>query len=135
MRVDFFRPSAETAARLKLLCLFLAILICVPAPGHSAAKKRFALYGMLLDTLPVDLADGAQWMMDKGDTFPVIMFKEQQTKVMLQLAGTSFILDVKHVKVIEEKDLKAGEIASYRRNVQTYIDTRSDQWKKRATGK
>ena len=90
---------------------------------------------MLLDTLPVDLADGAQWMMDKGDTFPVIMYKEQQTKVMLQLAGTSFIIDAKHVKVIEEKDLKAGEIASYRRNVQTYIDTRSDQWKKRATGK
>ena len=90
---------------------------------------------MLLDTLPVDLADGAQWMMDKGDTFPVIMFKEQQSKVMLQLAGTSFIIDAKHVKVIEEKDLKAGEIASYRRNVQTYIDTRSDQWKKRATGK
>ena len=87
---------------------------------------------MLLDALPVDLADGAQWMMDKGDTFPVIMFKEQQTKVMLQLAGTSFIVDAQRVKFIEDKDLKAGELASYRRNVQTYIDTRSDQWKKRA---
>ena len=77
---------------MKFLLVFLAILACVSAPARTAQKKRFALYGMLLETLPVDLADGAQWMMDKGDTFPVIMFK-----------------------------------------VQTYIDTRSDQWKKRAT--
>lgn len=104
----------------------------MPPPAHGAEKKRYVLYAMLLDTLPVDLADGAQWMMDKGDTFPVIMFKEQQTKVMLQLAGTSFMIDVKHVKIIEEKNLTAGELASYRRNVQTYIDTRSEQWKKRA---
>ena len=118
---------------MKFLLVFLAILACVSAPARTAQKKRLALYGMLLETLPVDLADGAQWMMDKGDTFPVIMFKEQQTKVMLQLAGTSFIVEAKHVKVIEEKDLKTGELASYRRNVQTYIDPRSDQWKKRAT--
>ena len=131
--VDFSGPAPDTPARLKFLAFFLAVLVCLSAPGHSVEKKRFALYGMLLDTLPVDLADGAQWMMDKGDTFPVIMFKEQQTKVMLQLAGTSFMLDVKHIKIIEEKDLTAGELASYRRNVQTYIDTRSEQWKKRAT--
>lgn len=118
---------------MKFLLVFIAVLVCVSAPSRSAEKKRFALYGMLMETLPVDLADGAQWMMDKGDTFPVIMFKEQQTKVMLQLAGTSFTVEVKHVKIIEEKNLKTGELASYRRNVQTYIDTRSDQWKKRAT--
>ena len=116
---------------LKFLVVFLAFLVCVSAPARAAEKKRFALYGMLLETLPVDLADGAQWMMEKGDTFPMIMFKEQQTKVLLQLAGTNFVVEAKHVKVIEEKDLKAGELASYRRNVQTYIDTRSDQWKKR----
>lgn len=118
---------------MKFLLVFIAVLVCVSAPSRSAEKKRFALYGMLMETLPVDLADGAQWMMDKGDTFPVIMFKEQQTKVMLQLAGTSFTVEAKHVKIIEEKNLKTGELASYRRNVQTYIDTRSDQWKKRAT--
>lgn len=118
---------------MKFLLVFIAVLVCVSAPSRSAEKKRFALYGMLMETLPVDLADGAQWMMDKGDTFPVIMFKEQQTKVLLQLAGTSFTVEAKHVKIIEEKNLKTGELASYRRNVQTYIDTRSDQWKKRAT--
>lgn len=120
---------------MKFLCLLLAVLAFVPAPAQAADKKPFVLYGTLLETLPVDLADGAQWMMDKGDTFPVVMFKEQQTKIVLQLAGTSFVLDAKHVRVFEQKELTAEALASYRRNVQTYIDTRSDQWKKRATGK
>ena len=133
--VDFFPRAAETPARVKFLCLLLAVLAFVPTPAQSAEKKHFVLYGMLLDTLPVDLADGAQWMMDKGDTFPVVMYKDQQTKIVLQLAGTSFIIDAKHVRVFEDKDLTAAALASYRRNVQTYIDTRSDQWKKRATGK
>ena len=120
---------------MKFLCLLLAAVAAVSLPAQSAEKKRFVLYGMLLDTLPVDLADGAQWMMDKGDTFPVIMYKEQQTKVVLQLAGTSFVIDAKHVRVFEDKELTAVALASYRRNVQTYIDTRSDQWKKRASAK
>jgi hypothetical protein len=119
----------------KFALLFLAVFVLVLSPAQSAEKKRFALYGILLETLPVDLADGAQWMMDKGDTFPVVMFKDSQTKVVLQLAGTSFVIEAKHVKVIDEKDLTASGLASYRRNVQTYIDTRSDQWKKRASGK
>ncbi len=120
---------------MKFVFLLLAAFVLVLTPAHSAGKKRFALYGRLLDTLPVDLADGAQWMMDKGDTFPVMMFKESQTKVILQLAGTSFLIDAKHVKIIDEKNLTAGELASYRRNVQTYIDTRSDQWRQRAAVK
>ena len=45
---------------MKFLCLLLALFALVPAPAQSAEKKHFALYGMLLDTLPVDLADGAQ---------------------------------------------------------------------------
>ena len=120
---------------MKFVCLFLAVIVLVLAPAQSAEKQHFALYAMLLDTLPVDLADGAQWMMDKGDTFPVIMFKDSQSKVILQLAGTTFVVESKHVKVIEGKDLTAAELASYRRNVETYIDTRSEQWKKRATAK
>ena len=120
---------------MKFFALFFALLGLVLASAQAGEKKPFVLYGTLLETLPVDLADGAQWMMDKGDTFPVVMFKEQQTKIVLQLAGTTFVLDAKHVKVFEQKELTAEALASYRRNVQTYIDTRSDQWKKRATGK
>ena len=120
---------------MKFLCLVLAALALVSAPAQAADKKPFVLYGTLLETLPVDLADGAQWMMDKGDTFPVVMFKEQQTKIVLQLAGTSFVIEAKHVRVFEDKELTAAALASYRRNVQTYIDTRSEQWKKRAMTK
>lgn len=120
---------------MKFLFLILVVLVIALVPAQSAEKKRFSLYGMLLDNIPVDLADGAQWMMDKGDTFPVIMFKDSQTKVILQLAGTSFLVETKHVKIIEEKHLTAGGLASYRRNVQTYINTRSDQWKQRAATK
>ena len=120
---------------MKFLCLLLAAAAALALPVQSAEKKHFALYGMLLDSLPVDLADGAQWMMDKGDTFPVVMYKDQQSKVILQLAGTSFVIETKHVRVFEEKELTAAALASYRRNVQTYIDTRSDQWKKRAVTK
>jgi hypothetical protein len=147
-RVDFPDRLRSDHRRVKLLSLLIVVLLFALAPARAAEKpkpkaptekpadkKRFALYGMLLDNIPVDLADGAQWMMDKGDTFPVIMFKEAQTKVLLQLAGTNFLVETKHVKVIDEKNLTAGELASYRRNVQTYIDTRSDQWKQRAAKK
>ena len=120
---------------MKLLCLLLALLVSASPPAQSAEKKHFTLYAMLLDTLPVDLADGAQWMMDKGDTFPVVMYKDQQTKIVLQLAGTSFVIEAKHVRVFEDKELTPAALASYRRNVQTYIDTRSEQWKKRAVTK
>lgn len=130
-----FTARQRNSGRVKFLFLILVVLVIALVPAQSAEKKRFSLYGMLLDNIPVDLADGAQWMMDKGDTFPVIMFKDSQTKVILQLAGTSFLVETKHVKIIEEKHLTAGGLASYRRNVQTYINTRSDQWKQRAATK
>jgi hypothetical protein len=141
----------------KSLSLILSTVLLAVAPLHAAEKpekpakvpkppvakatprepekQRFALYGMLIDNIPVDLADGAQWMMDKGDTFPVVMFKEGQTKAILQLAGTTFVVETRHLRIIEQKNLTAGELASYRRNVQTYIDTRADQWKARAEKK
>jgi hypothetical protein len=121
---------------MKSLALFLiTVALLTTARAEPSEKKRFVLYATLLQETPVDLADGAQWLMDRGDTFPVVMFKEQQTKALLQLAGTTFLVDVKRLKIIQEKDLTAGQLASYRHNVQTYIDTRSDQWKQRAATK
>lgn len=149
--VAFCHKNAQNLPCVKTLCLILSALLAAVAPLRAAEKpkkpvaaatprdsgekQRFALYAMLVDTIPVDLADGAQWMMDKGDTFPVIMFKEGQTKAILQLAGTTFTVETKHLRIIEQKNLTAGELASYRRNVQTYIDTRADQWKARAEKK
>ena len=113
--------------------LFLAIpFFCLSQFGSAQEKKRFVLYAMFLEKTPVALADGAKWMMDKGDTFPVVMFKEQQTKVILQLGGTSFLAPTNKVQVIEEKDITPDHLASYRQNVANYIESRSEKWKAQA---
>lgn len=112
--------------------VFFAILLSVCALGFAQEKKRYVLYAMFLESTPVQLADGSKWLMDKGDTFPVVMFKEQQTKVILQLGGTSFLTGAARVKVIEEKDLTEAQLASYRNNVKNYIESRSEKWKAQA---
>ena len=65
----------------KFFCLLaIALLASLPA-ADAQAKKRYILYATLLDDTPVELSDGANWMMDKGDSFPLLMFKDQQTAV------------------------------------------------------
>jgi len=113
-----------------LLTLFTLLLVY---SLHAAEKKRFVLYAILNQDMPVQLADGARWMMDKGDTFPVVMYKEQQTKVVLQLAGTSFTTSVIDVKVVEEKEVTPEQLASYRNNVQHYLDGQAEKWKTEKT--
>ncbi len=112
----------------RLLTFLLAILVFA-GPLRAAEKRHYVLYGMLIAETRVEMADGSRWIMDKGDTFPVMMFKEHQTKVALQLAGTSFITDIGGVKIIEEKDITPEQLATYRTNVQHYIDNRAEKWK------
>ena len=107
--------------------ILLALVFGCSSP--AAEKKRYVIYGMLTVDTGVQLADGPRWMMDKGDTFPVVMFKDQQTKVVLQLAGTTFTTETVNVKVIEEKDLTPEQLATYRTNVQHYLDNRAEKWK------
>jgi hypothetical protein len=102
-------------------------LICSSVAAEK--KKRYVLYAMLTADTPVQLADGARWMMDKGDTFPVVMFKDQQTRVVLQLAGTTFALSAVNVKVVEEKDITPEQLETNRVNVQHYLDARAEKWK------
>ncbi len=113
--------------------LLFAILLSVCALAPAQEKKRFVLYATLLEDTPVQLADGSKWHMDKGDTFPVVMFKEQQTKVILQLAGTSFLIGANLVKVLEEKDLTEAQLATYRSNVNNYLESRSEKMKTELT--
>ena len=113
---------------MKRFLLILFALLCVHSL-EAAEKKRFVLYAILTEDTPVQLADGARWMMDKGDTFPVVMYKEQQTKVVLQLAGTNFMTSVINVKVVEEKDVTPEQLATYRTNVQHYLDNQAEKWK------
>ena len=116
--------------RFALIFVYLALVL--GAPAQAEEKKRYALYATLVEDTPVQLADGSKWQMDKGDTFPVVMFKEQQTKIILQLAGTSFIVETKRVKWFEEKDLTEALLATYRANVHNYLESRSEKWKEQA---
>ena len=113
----------------KHLLPLLSAILFLSCTLHAAEKKRFVLYATLAVETHVDMADGSHWIMDQGDTFPVIMFKERQTKVVLQLAGTSFITDAARVKIIEEKDVTPQQLATYRVNLQHYIDGRAEKWK------
>jgi hypothetical protein len=120
--VDFL-PRILQRALVKSLLLILVACSLVLAPAAAAEKKRYILYATVIADTPVDLEDGSRWMMDKGDSFPLLMFKEQQTKVVLQLAGTSFW-------ILDQKQVTDEVIASYRRNVQTYIDGTSEKIQK-----
>ncbi len=108
----------------------MLLSLCAFAPAQE--KKRYVLYAMLSETTPVQLADGAKWQMDKGDTFPVVMFKERQTKIILQLGGTTFMINADRVQTIEEKDLTEAQLATYRNNVSNYLESRSEKWKEQA---
>jgi hypothetical protein len=110
-----------------LLLLFATLLL--PCALRAGEKKHFVLYATLNAETRVEMADGSHWIMDKGDTFPVLMFKEQQTKVVLQLAGTNFTIESARVKVLEDKDVTTEQMATYRTNVQHYIDGRAEKWK------
>ncbi len=122
------RNTSRIVNRLALACFALVFGCSLQA----AEKKRFVLYAMFVANTDVHLADGAHWIMDKGDTFPVVMFKEQQTKIVLQLAGTTFMTDAASVMVIQEKDLTDEQLATYRTNVQHYLDGHAEKWKAEA---
>jgi hypothetical protein len=111
----------------RILLIFLALVL--GGSVQAGPKKHFILYAMLTADTPVQLSDGARWMMDKGDTFPIVMFKDQQTKLVLQLAGTTFMTGAENVKIVEEKDVTPEQLATYRTNVQHYLDSQAAKWK------
>ncbi len=108
---------------------FILLLATFSTFAQAQEKKRFVLYATLVENTPVQLSDGSKWEMDKGDTFPVVMYKEQQTKIILQLGGANFMIKTDRVKVIEEKDLTESQLATYRNNVSNYLESRAKKWK------
>jgi hypothetical protein len=81
--------------------------------------------------MPVELTDGSKWQMDKGDCFPVVAYKESHTKVILQLASTSFMVPANKTRIMTEKEIPAA-IVSYRANVNTYINGYAARWRANA---
>ncbi len=106
----------------------LLALVFTVAFAAGLNAREYKLYAALIQDMPVELSDGAKWMMDKGDVFPVLMFKESQTKVVLQLAGANFITDTKQVRILEAREVPAG-LKIYRKNVETYVKSISEKWK------
>lgn len=97
------------------------------ATALAAEKKRYILYATFLSDTPVELSDGARWMMDRGDSFPIAMFKEQQTVVVLQFAGSQFVTEASRVKITPGEQVTPEMVANYRRNVQGYVDGKSEK--------
>lgn len=106
---------------------FLRILLLI-ALAIPAGAREYKLYATLLDDTPVELSDGAKWLMDKGDVFPVLMFKDSQTTIVLQVAGANFTLETKRVRILEPKEVPAG-IVIYRKTVETYLKTKAEKWR------
>lgn len=107
-----------------LALLFLVLAALLPA----RAGERVVLYATLLEGMPVELTDGSKWQMDKGDCFPVVAYKESHTIIILQLASTSFLVPENKTRILTEKELPAA-IASYRVNVNTYINSYAARWR------
>ncbi len=104
---------------------FIVCLACLALPANA---REYKLYAVLLGDTPVELSDGARWMMDKGDVFPVLMFKDSQTRVVLQLAGATFMLEAKRVRILKDEEVAPG-LAIYRRNVELYLKSKADKWR------
>ena len=107
--------------------LFLATLLLCASPVFAPKKKKeFKLYAQFTADTRVELSDGAMWMMDKGDTFPVVAYKNLQKNIVLQLAGATFMTETIRVRIIKDEEVEAG-LESYRKNVRAYLESRSGQ--------
>lgn len=105
--------------------LRISLLVALAVTAHA---REYKVYATLNEDIPVELSDGAKWMMDKGDVFPVLMYKDAQTKVVLQLAGANFMVESKRVRILEPREVPAG-LVIYRKNVESYLKSISEKWK------
>ncbi len=109
----------------------LAILLLAFCTVQAGAAERVVLYARLLEDLNVELTDGSVWAMDKGDCFPVVAYKDAHTKLILRLAGATFVVAGNHAAIVNDKETPAA-IDRYRATLQTYINGFSARWKANA---
>lgn len=102
----------------------LSLLIPLLMFGFRAQAAEFKLYAMFLEDTRVELSDGAVWMMDKGDVFPIQAYKNMQKNVILQLAGATFMTETSRIRVLKPDEVPAG-LETYRNNVRSYLESTS----------
>ena len=116
-------PEAPPAkGGLKAWLPLLLTLLLMPALGVAA--RDFKLYVILNEDTKVELSDGAVWMMDKGDVFPLESYKNQQKDIVLRLAGATFMTETARTRVLTPAEVPAG-VEVYRRNVRAYLESTS----------
>lgn len=111
--------------------VFVCLLGLLGALLQGSAAERVLLYARLNDSLLVELTDGSKWKMDKGDCFPVVAYKEAHTKLILQLAGTQFVIPAAKANIVPDKEA-AQAVEKYRANVNTYINGYANRWRNAA---
>jgi hypothetical protein len=121
-----------TIAPMKVFVCLLVILSALLLPASAA--ERVHLYARLTEDLLVELTDGSKWRMDKGDCFPVIAYKEAHTKLILQLAGSQFMVPAAKAVIVPDKEV-ADAVVKYRANVNTYISGYANRWRTEAEKK
>jgi len=110
-----------------IVTLLGALILSLPLQ----AGERVTIYAMLLDKTPVKLSSGAEWVMEKGDCFPIIAYKESRNKIYLRIAGAQFVVNAKQAREVKESEV-VGAMENYRNNVSTYIQTAPDKWRTEA---
>jgi hypothetical protein len=89
-----------------------------------ARPGDFKLYAAFVEDTRVELSDGAVWMMDKGDVFPIEAYKNLRKSVILRLAGATFVTDTDRIRVLKTDEVPTG-LEVYRKNVRAYLDSTS----------
>lgn len=116
---------------LSLLLSTLLLALGLHAQTTVREQRPFEMYAQFLEDTRVELSDGAVWMMDKGDCFPIYMFKDQQTKIVLKLASATFQVPAKSMKVLPESQNETA-LVSYRKNLSQYLNAQPNIWTKEA---
>lgn len=109
---------------LSLFTLIAIALASVPVTAQAQEKKRYVRYAEFIVDTEVQLSDGSVWRMDKGDCFPIHMFKDQQTRVILQLDTATFSAPMYTVQMVPERDQKRA-LAAYQTMVENYQQSKA----------
>ena len=109
---------------LSLFTLITVTLAFITAPAVAQEKKRYIRYAEFIVDTEVQVSDGSVWRMDKGDCFPIHMFKDQQTRVILQLDTATFSAPMYSVQMVPERDEKRAS-AAYQKMVDNYLQSKA----------